>query len=102
MAQWLRAVEPDVVDSGDEAERSGEDSALEGDGGVRCCHNSQTVGRFGESLRLPFGENGWEACAIASSVRGNSDHAPPAGNMLGWGHFRASENIQLAPVVSKW
>lgn len=44
--QWRRTAEPDVVDSGDEAERSGEDSELEGDGGVRCCRNNrhQTVG----------------------------------------------------------
>lgn len=45
--QWRRIVEPDVIDSGDEAERSGEDSELEGDGGVRCCHHKRqnTVGR---------------------------------------------------------
>lgn len=39
--QWRRIVEPDVIDSGDEAERSGEDSELEGDGGVRCCHHKR-------------------------------------------------------------
>lgn len=35
--QWRRITEPDEMDSGDEAQRSGEDSELEGDGGVRCC-----------------------------------------------------------------
>lgn len=35
--QWRRMTEPDALDSGDEAQRSGEDSELEGDGGLRCC-----------------------------------------------------------------
>lgn len=47
--QWRRIVEPDAIDSGDEAQRSGEDSELEGDGGLRCCtrrkHPQQTVRR---------------------------------------------------------
>ncbi|CAM9158468.1 unnamed protein product, partial [Scytosiphon promiscuus] len=47
--QWRRIVEPDRVDSGDEAQRSGEDSELEGDGGVRCCN---AAGISGHS-RLP-------------------------------------------------
>lgn len=54
--QWRRAPEPDAVDSGDEAERSGEDSELEGDGGVRCCRHDrqQTVGRRFASVFLSF------------------------------------------------
>lgn len=35
--QWRRIPESDVVDSGDEAHQSGEDSELEDDGGLRCC-----------------------------------------------------------------
>ncbi|CBJ26175.1 conserved unknown protein [Ectocarpus siliculosus] len=35
--QWRMIAEPDAIDSGDEAQRSGEDSELEGDGGLRCC-----------------------------------------------------------------
>ncbi|CAM9372257.1 unnamed protein product [Ectocarpus sp. 4 AP-2014] len=36
--QWRRIAEPDAIDSGDEAQRSGADSELEGDGGLRCCN----------------------------------------------------------------
>lgn len=35
--QWRKINEPDIIDSGDEAQRSGEDSELEADGGIRCC-----------------------------------------------------------------
>lgn len=43
--QWRRTVEPDVIDSGDEAQRSGEDSELEGDGGLRCCQQASSNGK---------------------------------------------------------
>lgn len=39
--QWRRIPESDVVDSGDEAHRSGEDSELEDDCGLRCCQGVQ-------------------------------------------------------------
>lgn len=41
--QWRRIVEQDTIDSGDEAERSGEDSELEGDGGLRCCQQTPVI-----------------------------------------------------------
>lgn len=43
--QWRKVTEPDVLDSGDEAQRSGDDSELEADGGLRCClAQSQSLG----------------------------------------------------------
>lgn len=69
--QWRRAAEPDMVDSGDEAERSGEDSELEGDGGVRCCRTSrhQTVGAF--VCGVPRGGAGCDSYAHPFSGRQN-------------------------------
>lgn len=61
--QWRRVMEPDRVDSGDEAQRSGEDSELEGDGGVRCCnvngsenhpHRQQNLVRSLAIVFVPF------------------------------------------------
>ncbi|CAN0220605.1 unnamed protein product, partial [Laminaria digitata] len=47
--QWSRVVEPDVIDSGDEAQRSGEDSELEGDGGLRCCQQQTPFPKGGKN-----------------------------------------------------
>lgn len=77
--QWRRVVEPDVIDSGDEAERSGEDSELEGDGGLRCCvqqtplvqgssNNDSTDG--GLSGNAEVGAGGGGAGADAASAGG--------------------------------
>ena len=41
--QWRRISESDVVDSGDDACRSGEDSELEGDCGIHCCQGTQST-----------------------------------------------------------
>lgn len=79
MMQWRRVVEPDVIDSGDEAERSGEDSELEGDGGLRCClprtqsskgdnNNDSTDG--GLSGNAGVGAGGGGAGADAASAGG--------------------------------
>ncbi|CAB1119500.1 unnamed protein product [Ectocarpus sp. CCAP 1310/34] len=53
--QWRKIAEPDAIDSGDEAQRSGEDSELEGDGGLRCCNSrkqpqQQTVRRLRSAM----------------------------------------------------
>lgn len=101
--QWRRAAEADVVDSGDEAERSGEDSELEGDGGVRCCRNNrhQTVGAFvcrackgqcgcDEVLTTPFLPGRWTDIGVQqrgryrSTLAGTGDQR--AGGLCGIQH----------------
>lgn len=63
--QWRKIVEVDVLDSGDEAQRSGEDSELEGDGGLRCCLDAGQ-----HSLLAHAGDN-----AEVQQMRTNGDGA---------------------------
>lgn len=66
--QWRRIAEPDAIDSGDEAQRSGEDSELEADGGLRCCNSrkqpqQQTVRR--STQRTPRSFTGPFLCRVS-------------------------------------
>eukprot|EP00752_Nemacystus_decipiens_P008508 g7598.t1 len=83
--QWRRTPEPDVADSGDEAERSGEDSELEGDGGMRCCRSNrqQTPDKAAavENVEDPrTGTGGGDAAGVGAAESGGGD---PVGAVAG-------------------
>lgn len=76
--QWRRVPEPDLIDSGDEAQRSGEDSELEGDGGLHCCHGAATV-RSDPPGNDEIGAGHAEAGAGASNAGGGELAAAEVG-----------------------